>query len=25
LPLIGLGAVERALKKRRQRPMFMVD
>jgi len=23
--LIGLGAVERALKKRRQRPMFMVD
>jgi glutamyl-tRNA reductase len=25
LPLVGLGAVERALKKRRQRPMFMVD
>ena len=25
LPLIGLGAVESALKKRRQRPMFMVD
>jgi len=25
LPLIGLGAVERALKKRRQRPMCMVD
>ncbi len=25
LPLIGLGAVERALKKRRRRPMFMVD
>lgn len=25
LPLIGLGAVERALKKRRNRPMFMVD
>jgi glutamyl-tRNA reductase len=25
LPLIGLGAVERALKQRRQRPMFMVD
>jgi glutamyl-tRNA reductase len=25
LPLIGLGAVERALKKRRQRPMLMVD
>ncbi|HEX5804793.1 MAG TPA: glutamyl-tRNA reductase [Macromonas sp.] len=25
LPLIGLGAVERALKKRRHRPMFMVD
>ena len=25
LPLIGLGAVERALKKRRQSPMFMVD
>ena len=25
LPLIGLGAVERALKARRQRPMFMVD
>ena len=25
LPLIGKGAVERALKKRRHRPMFMVD
>jgi glutamyl-tRNA reductase len=25
LPIIGLGAVERALKKRRSRPMFMVD
>ncbi|MFM2261958.1 MAG: hypothetical protein RI959_634, partial [Pseudomonadota bacterium] len=25
LPLIGLGAVERALKKRRHRPLFMVD
>ncbi len=25
LPLIGLGSVERALKKRRRRPMFMVD
>ncbi len=25
LPLIGLGAVERALKKRRRRPIFMVD
>jgi glutamyl-tRNA reductase len=25
LPIIGLGAVERALKSRRQRPMFMVD
>jgi glutamyl-tRNA reductase len=25
LPLIGLGAVERALKKRRNNPMFMVD
>jgi glutamyl-tRNA reductase len=25
LPLIGLGAVERALKTRRRRPMFMVD
>ncbi|MDI4632658.1 glutamyl-tRNA reductase [Pelomonas sp. V22] len=25
LPLIGLGAVERALKSRRHRPMFMVD
>ena len=25
LPLIGLGAVERALKKRRYRPVFMVD
>ncbi len=25
LPIIGLGAVERALKKRRYRPMFMVD
>ncbi len=25
LPLIGLGAVERALKMRRNRPMFMVD
>jgi glutamyl-tRNA reductase len=25
LPLIGLGAVERALQKRRHRPMFMVD
>lgn len=25
LPLIGLGAVERALKQRRRRPMFMVD
>jgi glutamyl-tRNA reductase len=25
LPLIGLGAVERALKKRKHRPMFMVD
>jgi glutamyl-tRNA reductase len=25
LPLIGLGAVERALKVRRHRPMFMVD
>jgi glutamyl-tRNA reductase len=25
LPLIGLGAVERALKARRRRPMFMVD
>ena len=24
-PIIGLGAVERALKKRRHRPMFMVD
>jgi len=25
LPLIGLGAVERALKLRKHRPMFMVD
>ncbi|MCM2342495.1 glutamyl-tRNA reductase [Rhodoferax sp.] len=25
LPLIGLGSVERALKRRRHRPMFMVD
>ncbi|MFZ2329971.1 MAG: glutamyl-tRNA reductase, partial [Rhodoferax sp.] len=25
LPIIGLGAVERAVKKRRHRPMFMVD
>ena len=25
LPLIGLGSVERALKQRRRRPMFMVD
>ena len=25
LPIIGLGAVERALKSRRHRPMFMVD
>ncbi len=25
LPLIGLGAVERALKQRKRRPMFMVD
>ena len=25
LPIIGLGAGERALKKRRHRPMFMVD
>ncbi len=25
LPIIGLGAVERALKRRRYRPMFMVD
>jgi glutamyl-tRNA reductase len=25
LPIIGLGAVERALKSRRKRPMFMVD
>jgi len=25
LPLIGLGAVERAVKKRKRRPMFMVD
>ena len=25
LPIIGLGAVERALKSRRRRPMFMVD
>jgi glutamyl-tRNA reductase len=25
LPIIGLGAVERALKKRRHRPLFMVD
>jgi len=25
LPLVGLGAVERALKARRRRPMFMVD
>ena len=25
LPIIGLGAVERALKKRKYRPMFMVD
>jgi glutamyl-tRNA reductase len=25
LPIIGLGAVERALKTRRQRPLFMVD
>lgn len=25
LPLIGLGAVERALRRRRRRPMFMVD
>ena len=25
LPIIGLGAAERALKKRRHRPMFMVD
>lgn len=25
VPIVGLGAVERALKKRRHRPMFMVD
>ena len=25
LPIVGLGAVERALKKRKHRPMFMVD
>ncbi|RRQ95554.1 glutamyl-tRNA reductase, partial [Enterococcus faecalis] len=25
LPIIGLGAVERAIKQRRHRPMFMVD
>ncbi|MBQ0133087.1 MAG: glutamyl-tRNA reductase [Comamonas sp.] len=25
LPIIGLGAIERALKKRKRRPMFMVD
>jgi glutamyl-tRNA reductase len=25
LPIIGLGSVERALKRRRRRPMFMVD
>ncbi len=25
LPIIGLGAVERALKQRRRRPMFMID
>ena len=25
LPIIGLGAVERALKRRKHRPMFMVD
>ncbi len=25
LPIIGLGAIERALKKRKHRPMFMVD
>ncbi|ODS68245.1 MAG: glutamyl-tRNA reductase [Acidovorax sp. SCN 68-22] len=25
LPIVGLGAVERALRKRRHRPMFMVD
>lgn len=25
LPIVGLGAVERALKRRRHRPMFMVD
>src|SRR6202007_858897 len=25
LPIIGLGAVERALKSRKRRPMFMVD
>ena len=25
LPIIGLGAVERALKRRKRRPMFMVD
>jgi hypothetical protein len=25
LPIIGLGAVERALKARKRRPMFMVD
>ncbi|MEO6625934.1 MAG: glutamyl-tRNA reductase [Burkholderiaceae bacterium] len=25
LPIIGLGAIERALKRRRHRPMFMVD
>jgi glutamyl-tRNA reductase len=25
LPIIGLGAIERALKKRRHKPMFMVD
>ena len=25
LPIIGLGAVERALKARKHRPMFMVD
>jgi glutamyl-tRNA reductase len=25
LPIIGLGAVERALKKRKRRPMFLVD
>ena len=25
LPLVGLGAVERAIRKRRQRPVFMVD